>query len=235
MLDKWSIRLYKFRFRPGRYYVSCRKLLPLMAAIIFDFDGTIADSHDFLIKFMADKPGAKHLSVKDAHALYGLSPTALAKKLGYHWWGLPKLYFRSVAQMGRSISHIKPYDDMVGVINKLNHEGHELFIVSNNNLKNIRSFLSQHNLREKFVEVYGGIDLFGKAPIFREVMSDHNLDKDNVICVGDETRDIEASKSAGLKSIAVAWGFSSYEDLVNLKPTALAKRPDELVNLLNEL
>lgn len=206
-----------------------------MAVIIFDFDGTIADSRDYFISFIAEQAGKSPLSLQEKHALYGLSLLKIARRLGYHWWSLPGLFINGRRKMGRVMIHVTPFSGMPSVIKKLHAEGHELFIISSNSVKNIRSFLKHNHIRQYFVEVYGGIEVFGKAPMFRQLIRDHQLDISNLICIGDELRDIEAGQSIGARTIAVTWGFAKPSDLVDLKPTAVANKPEELITIIEEI
>lgn len=205
-----------------------------MAVIIFDFDGTIADSRDSIINFLAKEANIA-LTIVERHKLYGLSVINVAKELGFHWWNLPSLLLKGRKQMGMDILHVKPFKGINEVIKKLHAEGHELFIVSSNNIKNIRTFLKYNQLNKHFVEIYGGIEIFGKATIFRQLIKEHNFSKADVYCIGDETRDIEAGQSIGLHTIAVSWGFASMNNLVEAEPMAIANNPEEIITILEEV
>ena len=206
-----------------------------MSALIFDFDGTICDSRDYFIEFISKEAKKFPLSKEDEESLHGLPLTAVASTLGIPWWRLPRLYFKGRRRMDRIIHTLKPFEDMPEVINKLHAEGHELFIVSSNSVRNIRIFLKHHNLREQFVEVYGGIEMFGKGIMFHQLLRENDLKPNQVICIGDETRDIVAAESVGLRSIAVTWGFARLLDLEALKPSAIANEPKELISILVDL
>ena len=56
-----------------------------------------------------------------------------------------------------------------------------------------------------------------------------------MIYVGDETRDIEATKRAKIPVIAVRWGFNSREILLTLKPNKIADTPSELMSCLQQI
>ena len=47
---------------------------------------------------------------------------------------------------------------------------------------------------------------------------ENNLDSANTYYVGDETRDIEAAKTAGVKSIAVTYGMNTKDVLQKSEP-----------------
>src|SRR5579875_1292550 len=129
-----------------------------MAAIIFDFDGTLADSRDYIINFMVSNAKLTKLTEEELVALHGLSAIAIARRLGYSWWRLPRLYFKGRKRMDRAIHNLEVFKGLMEVIRKLHAEGHQLFIVSSNSVRNIRIFLRRHRLKEYFMEVYGGIE-----------------------------------------------------------------------------
>jgi phosphoglycolate phosphatase-like HAD superfamily hydrolase len=206
-----------------------------MASFIFDFDGTIADSRDFIIDFIAKEAGRYPLDTVKKHELYGLSVIAVARHLGFKWYQLPKLMLKGRNNMSKIIHHLKPFPGVIEVINKINHEGHQVFIVSSNSVKNIRSFLKHNKIDEEILAVYGGIEVFGKAPIFRNVIKEFNLDINETVCIGDELRDIEAAQSVGLRQVGVTWGFASIEQIRETSPTWIAQMPSELLRILEEI
>lgn len=206
-----------------------------MAAIIFDFDGTIVDSFDYVAEFLAAEAGTRELDDKRKQALRGLSMVAMARQLGHGWWKLPRLLFKGRRRMGRLINQLQPFKGMPAVIEKLSAEGHELFIVSSNSTRNVRAFLRHHRLHTYFLEIYGGIGMFSKAPTLRRLLKEHHLEAAGSVYIGDELRDVEAAQSISLPVIAVTWGFAKPADLLALRPTAAAAKPEDLVRLIGEL
>jgi len=205
-----------------------------MAVIIFDFDGTIADSFDYVADFLAAQ-AKLHLNDEDRMSLRGMSMIAMARQLGYRWWQLPILFLKGRRQMLHVVIKLKPFRGMPDIIRKLHNEGHELFLLSSNSVRNVHRFLHHHRLHQYFLEIYGGVGLFDKAPAMRRLLKEHKLEAKNAIYVGDELRDVEAAQSIGLRVVAVSWGFARTQMLKDQKPTALVTTPEELMSVLEQL
>lgn len=206
-----------------------------MAAIIFDFDGTVADSFDYIADFLAYEAGRPPLTKEERAGLRGRSMAAIGRKFGISWPKLLRLFFKGRSRMHIAMSHVEPFEGMPEVIEKLHAEGHELFMLSSNTVRNIHAFLHKYDLYEYFLQIYGGIGLFGKAPSLRRLLKDQQIELDNAVYIGDELRDVQSAQSIGLRAVAVTWGFARPSALKSAKPTALAGSPEELLAVLEEL
>lgn len=205
-----------------------------MAVIIFDFDGTLADSFDYVADFLAAQANIK-LTDERRKSLRGMSMIAMARQIGFKWRSMPWLFFRGRRRMVHAITQLEPFKGMPDVIRKLHNEGHELFMISSNNVRNIRKFLHHHKLHKYFLEIYGGVGLFDKAPALKRLLREHGFEAKDAVYIGDELRDVEAAQSIGLRVIAVSWGFARLQMLQDQKPTALVNSPEELLRALEEL
>lgn len=61
------------------------------------------------------------------------------------------------------------------------------------------------------------------------------LDRNEVIYVGDEIRDIESAKDTGIKIIAVTWGFNTEDALCRFNPDYIAKDPRDIRLIVSKL
>lgn len=207
-----------------------------MAAIIFDFDGTIADSFDYVAGFLERHVRrGRPLTHKEKEALRGMTMKQMALHLGSPYWKLPLLFIMGRWAMGKAIYQVPVFDGMGRVIDHLQAEGHELMIVSSNNVHNIRKSLKQHHLYKFFTDIYGNAAFFGKRRAIRRVMWRNGLKAKDVVYVGDEVRDVVGAKSAGVRVIAVSWGFDDREILASHEPTAIADKPEDIIGILGDL
>jgi phosphoglycolate phosphatase len=204
--------------------------------IIFDFDGTIANSFGVIVDIfekLTKQP--RKLNDTELNELRDLSPLSIAKRLGVSNWQIPFLLIRGRRIMAGRQREIEPFAGMPSVIEKLHAEGHELFIMSSNSRRTIKKFLKTHHLNTYFVEIKGEVGMFGKPRALRKLLRGNQLDAQSAFYIGDETRDVEAAQQVGTRSIAVLWGFARDEKLAELKPTAIATTPEDIIRILEEI
>ncbi len=76
------------------------------------------------------------------------------------------------------------------------------------------------------------MNLFEKGRAIEHLLSQLRCDRQEVIYVGDETRDIEAAKKTKIRAISVSWGFNSPEILAAHNPDFLIHQPRELIAVI---
>lgn len=205
-----------------------------MKTIIFDFDGTLADSLDVIIEIFDRMTGkANNLTQAEMAELRHLPIPVVARRLGISPWAAPWLLWRGRFLMNRYIQNVPPYAGVETVLRELHSAGYKLIIVSTNSRRNIRVFLRQYGLGQYFSRVYGGVGLFSKSAALRKVLARNHLDTSDCIYIGDESRDIEACEAIGLRCIAVMWGFANAGFLIKHNPVALVEKPSELPEIIN--
>jgi phosphoglycolate phosphatase len=204
--------------------------------IIFDFDGTIADTFDAVLNItnsLAKELGHKPPSPEDVKRLRNLDSREIIKQSGIPLFRLPFLLRRIKSELRREIAQLQPIDGMKDALKSLKRRGDRLGIVTSNSEENVALFLETHGLGELFDFTYSGTTLFGKARVINHILRKYGLSSDTVIYVGDETRDIEAAKRIGIQVIAVSWGFNAEQALARQKPDFLIHSPSQLVNVVH--
>jgi phosphoglycolate phosphatase len=106
-------------------------------------------------------------------------------------------------------------------------------VLSSNSEANIRKCLAANGVEQHFAFVIGHPQLFGKARALRRIRRREKIDREHIVYVGDETRDVEAAQRAGVGAAAVGWGYHTPELLARMNPTVLVREPHELVQLAN--
>ncbi len=202
-----------------------------MKRLIFDFDGTIADSMWVIISIYEQMLHAK-VTPEQVDHIRGLTAAQAIKELKVPLWKAPRLLTQGKKIMTSRLSEIKPCHGVPELLQQLHSKGYELRIMSSNSTQNVRTFLDQHNLKQYFTSVEGGVGLFVKAPALRKIIKQNHLPKNEVLYVGDEARDIEGAKKAHVPIISVGWGYNSPDLLRSLQPDYFVEDPAEIVNVV---
>ncbi|MCL5113139.1 MAG: HAD hydrolase-like protein [Patescibacteria group bacterium] len=203
-----------------------------MKNYIFDFDGTIADSFWLIIDIahnLTDHP--KLLNKQMINKLKNHSLSYLTLELGIPKYKWPLLLHKGRKQMKQRLFEIEIIPNMDLVIKNLFDHKHKLYILSNNSTQNLKQFLSRYDLLQYFNKVYGNVGLLGKARYLDKVIKDNQLQRGEVVYVGDEIRDIVASQKVQIKIAAVTWGFNSRSALKKHHPDYLINNPLDLLKI----
>jgi phosphoglycolate phosphatase-like HAD superfamily hydrolase len=67
--------------------------------------------------------------------------------------------------------------------------------------------------------------------VFKKILRRYGIRKEEVLYVGDEIRDITATKNIGVDIASVDWGYNSREGLEEHKPEYLISEPEELLTI----
>ncbi|MBD2208671.1 HAD-IA family hydrolase [Calothrix sp. FACHB-156] len=204
--------------------------------IIFDFDGTIADTVDALVSIanrLAVEFGYVQISQQELALLKNLTSREIIKYSGISVFKIPFLVKKVKGELKNKIHEFKPIPGIKEALIQLKSQGYHLGIITSNSKDNVTEFLKINELDNLFDFIYSGVTIFGKKTIINNVLKQRQLKPQQVIYVGDETRDIEASKKANIQVIAVTWGFNSPEILAKQKPDFLIHHPSELLTVVN--
>lgn len=209
-----------------------------MTVIIFDFDGTIADTLEAVVHItnrLAPEFGYRPLSTTDVRHLRNLNTQQILRQSEISVWQLPFLLRRLRAELGREIESIHPIDGLQEALHLLIEQNYRLGIVTSNSADNVTAFLDRHHLKSCFEFVHSGTTLFGKTRVIRQVLRQYQLPPSQAVYVGDETRDIEAAQRIPVAVIAVSWGFNTPQALAAYHPDQLVQQPADLIEAIQSL
>jgi phosphoglycolate phosphatase len=208
----------------------------MISAIIFDFDGTIANTKAFAYQVystICDKYNVKKL---DEDAFDHLKTLSLVDKFRAHEMSvfrLPKLARRARREINTVMHEVKPFNGLIELLTKLKADGFKLFILSSNSVKNINIFIEQYDLNV-FEDIYGRAKYLKKEKILKKLMKKYKLNAQEVLYIGDETRDIVSCKNINVPIASVSWGFDDKSVLEKENPDFLAETPKALEKYIIE-
>lgn len=200
---------------------------------VFDFDGTLCHSLDAVreaVNLFSDEFGFEKIAEKDVETWRNKGSREVFKALGVSMMRLPFLV-RKVRKAIQKDTDRMPLVEGIGeVLRKLKDRGYQLGILTSNSSENVEKFLEKHGL-DLFDFIHSGSSIFGKGKMLKQMLKDLNADRGDVVYVGDETRDIEAARSAQIRAVSVCWGFSSRTALERESPDFLVEDPQGLLQV----
>jgi N-acetyl-D-muramate 6-phosphate phosphatase len=192
------------------------------AAIFFDLDGTVADTATDLAMPINQMRLERGLP---AMALAELRPFASMGARGLIGKGLgvakdddrfPGLRDEFLARYEAAICvHTRLFDGIGEVLDVLESRQCQWGIVSNKVEKYVRPILAHFGLLERSVAAVGG-DTVGvakpdPAPLLHAAKL-ARVDPRRCVYVGDDARDVQAGKAAGMLTVAAAYGYCGADD-----------------------
>ncbi|MCW6049294.1 HAD-IA family hydrolase [Microcoleus sp. A2-C5] len=205
--------------------------------IIFDFDGTLADTIDILLSItnrLSEEFGFKSATKEEVAQLSNLTSWQILRYSGISIFKVPLLIRKLKAELRSEIPHIQLFPGIKEVLLELKSLGFQLGIITSNSRENVLALLEINGLQDSFTFIYSG-STFGKNKVIDRWLKREHINPEEVIYVGDEIRDIDAAKKTGIKIIAVGWGFNSQEALAVHNPDFLIERPQELIEIMSNL
>lgn len=183
--------------------------------MLFDFDGTLADTFPAVVELLprlARELRFRDPGVQGIEALRGLPTRRILSELGIPWWKVPLVVWRARALLSSLGGPVRLFPGVAGMLRDLDEGGVEWGIVTTNGLAIVREALRGGDAPEPgWLEA--GIGLFGKRRRLLRMVQARGLDPSRVVLVADETRDIDAARSAGIAFVGVSWGYATAEVL----------------------
>lgn len=197
---------------------------------IFDLDGTLADSFPWFARVLngvADEFGFRRVREDEVDALRRVGPRELLRHLDVPLWKVPRIATHMRRLKAQHLADIPLFPGAPAMLQALAGKGVRLAMVSSDHETNVRTQLGP-DLATLIAQFACGASLFGKAAKFKRVVKRSGLAPAEIIAIGDELRDIEAGRAAGIACGAVAWGYAD-------PATLRAQKPDHMFTAMEEI
>jgi phosphoglycolate phosphatase len=223
---------------------QCCKFVPKIEAvkhiryILFDFDGTLADTIDLAINIynrIAPEYDREPLKPEDQEVIAAGRPQDLLKRFNMSPQKLGVIMLRIKKEIHELMPGLQPFEGISENVKSIKNSGFRLAIITSNSRSNVNLFLKNNGMDQEFDFVYSGKSIFGKDKVFRRMFRKKNISPEEAIYIGDETRDIEACKKVGIPIISVTWGMNNREILSTLNPDQMAHSPQEIIRCIERI
>lgn len=131
--------------------------------LIFDFDGTIADTLSIavhIVNDLAEEFNLPEVSKDQFIELKSKRIKELLKISGISWLQLPKFIKRARTRFKKHLDLVKPIQGMPEAIKVLHKEGYKMGILTSNTQEGVEAFLSKNELNY-FDFIQSSDSLFG--------------------------------------------------------------------------
>jgi phosphoglycolate phosphatase len=205
---------------------------PARKSVIFDFDGTIADSFNLCLEVgnrLTQEYGIAPVTPEKLERWRHMTSKQILSELDLPILQLPRMLRRFKAALREEVVNFPFILGMRETILELWDQDYVIGVVTSNSAETVREFLNHQGIGHLFEFVESCPYYLGKQHVLRRLSQRHHLDRAQMIYVGDETRDIDAAKKLQIHSVAVTWGFNSPEALRDRQPDYLINHPRELI------
>jgi len=205
--------------------------------IIFDFDGTLADTIPVtftIIQELAREVGYdKKVTQADWDWVREHELKDIPHKFGISLIKIPYILMKGRSILNKQMFSVPPCKGILEMMQVLKKKGYTLAILSSNRRDSIQEFVVKHNLAQFFDFVHSELNIFGKDKALLSMLKQHEMPITESLYVGDETRDVEACKKINLDCISVSWGLNSPAALKKYGAQHIVDSPEQLVKLLS--
>ena len=218
---------------PSLDFSSERQVAEARRCLCFDFDGTLVCSMDAAFnafQIVGPQMGCNRLTRDELMAMRGLHVREVIRAMGIPFYRVPRLAKRMRAAMRAELLETPPVAGIAAVLERLVADGHRIGVLSSNGRDSVEEYASRHGLGG-FSFIVGGAALLKKETALRRLIRRERIDPAAMVYVGDEVRDIEAARAAGIACAAVGWGYNAAERLQEARPDFFLGHPSELLAL----
>jgi phosphoglycolate phosphatase-like HAD superfamily hydrolase len=201
-----------------------------MATLIFDFDGTLADSFELVLDVAHELTGARRRTPEEVEELRQLPLLTAVRRMGVRWWMIPRMWIVFRRHMYGRMHEVHLFPGIPKLMSELSEAGHQLLVLSSNREDNVRACLRAHGVEQCFQGIYHG-NVMLKAGALRRIMRRSGASFDNAYYIGNEVLDVVAAHRAGMKAVAVTWSGQDNKRLKLAQPDAMVSRTQSLREL----
>ncbi|MBQ7288719.1 MAG: HAD-IA family hydrolase [Clostridia bacterium] len=213
----------------------------MIKAVLFDMDGTLADTVEDLA-----------VAVNHVFASYGLEPRPAENFKRYAGSGARKMLERAWGDEPRPCpieealsafqdyykahfhDRTKPYPGIAETVDALYAQGMKLGVVTNK-IQYMSEHLAELLFAGKFSTVQGQRDPYPTKPdpaLPNMAAADLGVRPEECLFVGDSDVDIITAHQFGCKAVGVLWGFRSREELARQGAEYLVSDPREILDIV---
>jgi phosphoglycolate phosphatase len=184
-----------------------------------------------VLNSVADEFKFRRVADSEIDEMRRCGPRELLVRLDIPMWKVPRIAHHMRKLKAQHMREIPLFPGAREMLLALANKNLTLALVSSDNEANVRRQLGEQTAA-LIAHFDCGASLFGKAAKFKRVMKHAGALPATTISIGDEIRDIEAARSAGIACGAVTWGYAAPSVLRIHNPEIVFESFTEIVERL---
>ena len=211
--------------------------------VIFDFDGTLADTKENIIltfQMTMKELGVEIKSRQECAATIGLTLEDAFKVL-YPGMAAEKYIllrdtYRRIFKENRKILVPGLFPEVMETLEELRRRGYLMSIASSRQSPSLHSFLEDMKIAHLIEYAVGGDNVEHPKPApdaVLQILRHYNLSAEEAFVVGDMPFDINMATNAGVKSCGVTWGNADAAQLKESGANYIIDKMSQLLEILN--
>ena len=211
--------------------------------VIFDFDGTLADTEENIIltfQMTMKELGVEIKSRQECAATIGLTLEDAFKVLypgmAAEKYVLLRDTYRRIFKENRKILVPGLFPEVMETLEELRRRGYLMSIASSRQSPSLHSFLEDMKIAHLFEYAVGGDNVEHPKPApdaVLQILRHYNLSAEEAFVVGDMPFDINMATNAGVKSCGVTWGNADAAQLKESGANYIIDKMSQLLEILN--
>lgn len=215
----------------------------MIKAVLFDLDGTLLDTSEGImdsVRYTIDTLGYSPLPSESLLKFVGppiqnslMTQIGLSSEEAQKGATIFRDYYKS-----KALFKAKVYSGIIDILEYLNKNDILIGVATYKREDYAIDLLKFFKIAE-YCNVIHGADNYNqltKADIVELCVSELGVAKEEMVLIGDTEHDAKGAKGAGIKFIAVTWGFGYKQgDSINYSHIGIVNSTDCLINLLKEI
>jgi len=218
-----------------------------MKLAIFDVDGTLMDSQAMILASLTAAFSAEQLPLPSRPEMLGIVGLSLVKAMSVlrpddeapRHERLAEAYKKAFWSYRTNKSYPEiPFDGALDLLRRLQGRSDVLIgIATGKAQRGVRHIIDQFGLEGVFATIQTSDDAPSKPHpgMILQAMAECGAAPEDTVMIGDAVFDIDMAHAAGVRAIAVSWGFQPPASLERAKPHAIANSFNELEDALAAL
>ncbi|MGE6588370.1 HAD family hydrolase [Bacillus mycoides] len=209
----------------------------MYTTFLFDLDGTLTDPKEGIINavlYVLEKMGIEEVNISELDSFIGPPiQQSFADRYNMNEIEVERavFYFREYLKQSGLLEN-KVYDGIGALLQELKDAGNRLFVATSKPTVFAKQVIEHFQLTSFFEEIVGsnldGTRIKKEEIIAHILQTNEELQKEEMVMIGDRKHDVIGANSNGIVSIGVLYGYGNENELSDAGAIHIVKDVEEL-------